>query len=356
MSVLKKNFFYVYILHKVLEYPMNEKKDEKGVVISISRVYADVNHDKGPSWYEHKNFEPEWNDPDNYFLKTKVGRGKYSTVFRAVDKDRKECAIKVLVPLETKRYYREIKILSNLAGQKNIVFLKDLVRDPATGIYSFVFEWVEFDDWKHLYSTFELSDIRLYLFKLLDALDTSHSLGIMHRDVKPQNIAIDKSHRKLRLIDWGLADFYFPGAKYNSHVATRVFKPPELLIEYPYYDYSMDIWSAGLTFSIMLFRKIVINCGEDDEQQLYNVAQLVGGPNIVAYAKSLGVNLKKEKVERLYNIVGAGWDKHVNRLGSSCPREAIDLLKKMMTIDHRERITAAEAKRHPFFEPLFREN
>lgn len=40
----------------------------------------------------------------------------------------------------------------------------------------------------------------------LQALDFCHSKGIMHRDVKPHNIMIDHSQRKLRLIDWGLAE------------------------------------------------------------------------------------------------------------------------------------------------------
>jgi serine/threonine protein kinase len=34
--------------------------------------------------------------------------------------------------------------------------------------------------------------------------------GVMHRDVKPHNVMIDHAQRKLRLIDWGLAEFYYP--------------------------------------------------------------------------------------------------------------------------------------------------
>ena len=52
---------------------------------------------------------------------------------------------------------------------------------------------------------------RFYLYELLRALDYCHSMGIMHRDVKPHNVMIDHENRRLRLIDWGLAEFYHPG-------------------------------------------------------------------------------------------------------------------------------------------------
>jgi casein kinase II subunit alpha len=86
----------------------------------------------------------------------------------------------------------------------------------------------------------------------------------MHRDVKPHNVMIDHDKRQvsvptwahaeeqLRLIDWGLAEFYHPGTEYNVRVASRYFKGPELLVDYQEYDYSLDMWSLGCMFASMV--------------------------------------------------------------------------------------------------------
>lgn len=68
----------------------------------------------------------------------------------------------------------------------------------------------------------------------------------MHRDVKPHNVMIDHELRKLRLIDWGLAEFYHPGKEYNVRVASRYHYPISIIfliseIEY-FYTYKLGLY------------------------------------------------------------------------------------------------------------------
>jgi casein kinase II subunit alpha len=107
---------------------------------------------------------------------------------------------------------REIKILQTLKNGVNIINLIDVVRDPMTKTPALIMEYVDTGDvdFRTLYKSFTDFDIRYYMFEVLKALDYCHSKGIMHRDVKPHNIMIDHTNRKLRLIDWGLAEFYHP--------------------------------------------------------------------------------------------------------------------------------------------------
>lgn len=59
--------------------------------------------------------------------------------------------------------------------------------DPQSKTPSLIFEYVNNTDFKVLYPTLSDMDIRHYLYELLKALCYCHSMGIMHRDVKPHN-------------------------------------------------------------------------------------------------------------------------------------------------------------------------
>lgn len=94
---------------------------------------------------------------------------------------------------------------------------------------------------------------------------------------------INHEKRELRLIDWGLAEFYFPGKDYNVRVASRYFKGPELLVDYLYYDYSLDIWSLGAMFAGIIFQKEPFFHGSDNYDQLEKIARVLGTNELFEY-------------------------------------------------------------------------
>jgi len=116
-------------------------------------------------------------------------------------------------------------------------------------------------------------------------------MGIMHRDVKPHNVMIDHENRRLRLIDWGLAEFYHPGQEYNVRVASRYFKGPELLVDYQMYDYSLDMWSLGCMLASMIFRKEPFFHGHDNYDQLVRIAKVLGTGSSMSIWTNIRLNL-----------------------------------------------------------------
>ncbi|VDN20851.1 unnamed protein product [Gongylonema pulchrum] len=230
---------------------------------SRSSVYAEVNQQKPREYWDYECHMIDWGSIDDYQLVRKLGRGKYSEVFEGIRSPMDDKC-----PVKKKKIKREIKILENLRGGTNIVTLLDVVKDPISRTPALVFEYVNNTDFKQLYQTLTDYDIRYYLYELLKALDYCHSQGIMHRDVKPHNVMIDHEKRTLRLIDWGLAEFYHARQEYNVRVASRYFKGPELLVDYQCYDYSLDMWSLGCMLASMIFRKEPFFHGHDNYDQV----------------------------------------------------------------------------------------
>jgi casein kinase II subunit alpha len=314
-----------------------------------------VNDKKPKEYWDYENLQVSWGEQDDYEVVRKVGRGKYSEVFEGVRAQAVEqkCIIKILKPVKKKKIKREIKILQNLAGGINIISLLDVVREPQSKTPSLVFEYVNNTDFKVLYPNLTDYDIRFYLMELLKALDFSHSQGIMHRDVKPHNIMIDHEKRQLRLIDWGLAEFYHAGKEYNVRVASRYFKGPELLVDLQDYDYALDLWSLGCVFAGMIFRKEPFFNGHDNYDQLVRIAKVLGTQELHAYLNKYRIELDPHLEALVGRHSRKPWSKFVNADNQHLVTpEAIDFLDKLLRYDHQERITAKEAQKHPFFDPV----
>lgn len=317
----------------------------------MARVYADVNEGLGPGWYDYERLHIDWSEPDRYEIVRRVGGGKYSEVFEGIDMTNEEtCIIKVLKPVSKKKIKREIKILRNLTGGPNVISLLNVVHDPISRSNSLIMEYVSNVEWKELYPTFTELEIKHYVFQLLKALDFVHSRGIMHRDVKPGNVMYDRTKRKLRLIDWGLAEFYHPDTEYHIRVGSRYYKGPELLVGYKKYDYSLDMWSIGCMLASMLFGREHFFRGKDNEDQLVRIIKVLGTDSFERYLEKYGLYIHTDNGALLDSYPKILWNRFItseNRTNAS--HEAIDLLDKLLRYDHCERLTAAEAMAHAYF-------
>lgn len=323
-----------------------------------ARWHQDVNLRRSQDYYDYESLQVDWGDQDDYEVVRKVGRGKYSEVFEGIHIDSStKVIIKILKPVKKKKIKREIKILQNLRGGANIIRLLDIVRDPQSKTPSLIFEHVNNEDFKTLYPSLTDYDIRYYIFELLKALEYSHSNGIMHRDVKPHNVMIDHERRQLRLIDWGLAEFYHPDREYNVRVASRYFKGPELLVDLQDYDYALDMWSLGCMFAGMIFRKEPFFHGHDNYDQLVRIVKVLGTDELFNYLDKYNLELDPHFNGILGRHARKPWSKFVNsenqHLVSS---EAMDLLDNLLRYDHQQRLSPQEAMAHPYFRVVCQEN
>ena len=321
--------------------------------LSISRVYSDALSSKSQTFWDYENLNITWNSQDDYEIIKKLGRGRYSEVFLGTKiPEGVKCVIKVLKPVKRKKIKREISILQNLNGGPNIVGLLDVVREPQLKTPSIVFEYIENLDFRLLFPTLNDHDIRYYMYQLLQALDYSHSNGIMHRDVKPHNVVIDHEEKRLRLIDWGLAEYYHPGTEYNVRVASRYFKGPELLVDYRLYDYSLDLWSLGCMMASMVFKKEPFFHGKSNTDQLVQVVRVLGSDDLHKYLLKYNLNLAEE-YEDLGYYSRRPWKRFINANNQDLVSdEFLDLIDKLLRYDHQERLTAKEAMAHPYFDPV----
>ncbi|KAF2070919.1 hypothetical protein CYY_007763 [Polysphondylium violaceum] len=327
---------------------------ETRILRNEAAIYRDFNQHQPREYYDYESLNIKWNPVDKYELITKIGRGKYSEVFHGVNlKDESDVVIKILKPIQKFKIQREVRILQALDGGPNIIPLIDTIRDPQTRISSFVFPLVNKTDLRELINDLEDMDVRFYMYELLRAIQYTHSKGIMHRDIKPLNVAIDHSKRKLVLLDWGLAEFYHPLKNYNVRVASRHYKPPELLTDMHDYHYSLDMWSFGCLFAGMILDRDPFFNGEDNDDQLMKITKVLGTEDLYKYLDKYGLFLNDDQQDLIKTRTKKNWERYIPYENEDLAHPAaIDLLDKLLRYDPADRLTATQAMEHPYFYPI----
>lgn len=171
-----------------------------------------------------RNLTYNWGALSDYRLIRKVGAGAFGSVYLGVNVNTFE---KVVVKIFTdkrgkkeRHRMKEIAILHDVCGGPNIVKLVDILhtsKDPNSPIMVFDYAQQSLNDAHLLYPLLSDHDVRFYMFELLKAIAFLHDhRGIMHRDLKPDNIIINHAKRKLTLIDVGISKYYIEGNDFLS--------------------------------------------------------------------------------------------------------------------------------------------
>ncbi len=154
---------------------------------------------------------------------------------------------------------------------------------------------------------------------------------------------------QLRLIDWGLAEFYHQGTEYNVRVASRYFKGPELLVDYQMYDYSLDMWSLGAMFASMIFRKEPFFHGNSNADQLVKIAKVLGTDDLSEYLRDYNIVLDAQYDDILEKYPRRQWSDFVNQDNQRLvSQEALSFLNGLLVYDHKVRLAAIKQEPAPY--------
>ena len=241
----------------------------------------------------------------HYELETEIGRGGMSVVYRARDlRLNRPVAIKVLPPelahdpAIRARFTREAQMSAQLS-HAHIVPIYDV--GEREGIAWFVMALVSGGNLAtHL--TREprqpLDEVRRILTEIADALAYAHLHGVIHRDIKPDNILLDRQTGRAMVTDFGIAWATEAGARLTATgiaVGTPTYMSPEQAVGERELDGRSDIYSVGVLGYQMLTGRVPFEAGNSMALLLKHVTER---PRPIADLRPEAPRALRETVER----------------------------------------------------------
>lgn len=290
---------------------------------------------------------------DEFERMSTIGQGSYGVVYKV----RRRSSADILALKRVKINFnvngfedgipssslREIAALKNL-NHPNVLKLHEVIH-TGTSLF-LLFEHLDQDLKKTLDATksgLGLKQSRSYMLQLLKAISYCHSRRVLHRDLKLQNLLVNRDGT-IKLADFGLArSMALPLRVYTKEVVTLWYRAPELLLGTEIYGPAIDIWSLGCIFYEMLTKKVLFP-GDSEIGQLFKIFKILGTPNEEQWSE----------ICRLphYKTAFPQWKQADFKKLLPIDTDASDLLSKCIFYDPLRRISANDAMKHAFFDDL----
>jgi len=283
----------------------------------------------------------------------KIGEGTYGVVFKGKNTKTGEIVAMKKIRLESEdegvpsTAIREISLLKELQ-HPNIVGLKDVLMQEAK-LY-LIFEFLTMDLKKYMDTNIPKDgqmDPKLtksYTYQLLQGMLFCHQRRVLHRDMKPQNLLIDKNGC-IKIADFGLARaFGIPVRVYTHEVVTLWYRAPEVLLGSPKYSCPIDIWSIGTIFAEMVNRRPLFQ-GDSEIDQLFRIFRVLRTPTEELWP---GVTQLPDFKATFPNWSSFNLKSSMKKIDPA----GLDLLEQMLVYDPSKRISAKKALLHPYFDDL----
>ena len=292
---------------------------------------------------------------DNYPLIKPTGQGAFGMVYQAKDK-RTGQIVAIKKVFQDMRYKnRELSILKEL-NHPNVVYLHDYYYTSAGNsqdgeflnvIMDYMPETLtkELRRYTKQKKRMPLLSIKLYSYQLIRALAYIHSIGICHRDLKPDNVLVDPSTHKLKICDFGSAKKLTRGEPNVSYISSRPYRAPELIFGATEYTTAIDLWSCGCVIAEMVLGREIF-CGDSSLEQIVEIIKVLGTPN-----KEQILAMNPEYTEHRFPIIKQTQWEEVFK-GKGMPPEFFDLIGKMLLYEPKKRIRPLYLLNHPFFDEL----
>eukprot|EP00775_Hariotina_reticulata_P005500 gene5500-5735_t len=292
--------------------------------------YVVVNFDSGKLWYK---------------VVKQLGDGTYGNVWKAINRQTDEVvAIKKMkrkfFSWEECMALREVKSLRKLS-HPSVVKLKEVIRENDE--LFFVFEYLDcnlYQLMKDRDRLFPEDRIRRWMFAVLQGLAYIHRHGYFHRDMKPENLLVNKD--TIKIADFGLAREIRSRPPYTDYVSTRWYRAPEVLLRASYYSAPIDMFALGAIMAeLYTLRPLFPGSSEADE--LVKIASVLGTPTAATWPEGLRLAAAMDFRFPQFSSV------NLTKVIPSASTDAIDLISKLVAWDPAQRLSSEQALRHPYF-------